>query len=76
MTTVFLTILTCIWAVFGTWYYNSLSERVTRKVQKAVLILIGGPIVWSFKVASLFIFMPINYLDMFVEKFEMWLKKT
>ena len=65
-----------IWAVVGAIYYLNLTQQVKYRLQRFVLVLVSGPLVWVFKLFD----MSLDSLDIFfvrpLNKFERWLTKN
>jgi hypothetical protein len=65
-----------VWAVIGSMYYLNLTQQVRFRLQRFVLILVSGPLVWMFKLLDI----GLDSLDIFfvrpLNKFERWLTKN
>ena len=75
-TKIILLCLAVCWSMAGAMYYVFLTSYVKIRLQRFVLLLISGPVVWLFALS----WKGIEWVDALIvgplEKFERWLTKN
>ena len=65
-----------LWSAFGCIYYHDHTEHVKLRLQRFVLVLIGGPVIWGFKLIDK-CFDGLDAISVSpLQKFERWLTKN